>query len=318
MRIALKALLPCAVMAIVWSNTGVVAAPPDTRSYGAGHFMLEIDGAQVGFVNAVEGGLAFGEVVKEPGEDFFFKKHIASPGVRDIRLEFGADMDASFYHSIALALQGQHVSLNGLITTCDYDGKIVGSLAFFHALITEVGFPALDATSKDAAKMSIVLSPDQTILNRKPSGKLSVKSDRSQKRWLSSSFRLSIDGFDSKKVAKVEALTIKLPRISGCFKCEDLSNPTRIDFPHVVVTMREPAESVYDWFEDFVIQGNAGDGDERGGTLEYLSADLKTLFSLKFSHLGIFEVLPVVAAAGDSTPRLLAAMYCESMEFLVP
>jgi hypothetical protein len=324
MRNRLKTLLFCAVMAIVWSNTGVGAAPPDVRSYSAGKFALEIDGNVAGFVNAVEGGQAFGEVVKEAGEDVFFKKHLGNPGVHDIRLEFGADMERSFYNWIALALQGQHVSLNGAIVGTDFSGNVISRLEFQHALITEVGFPALDATSKDTAHMSIVLSPDQTVLNRKASGKLSVKGVSSQKRWLSSSFRLSIEGIDTKKVTKIDALTIKLPRASAgddtqaCLHCDLPPDLTRIDFPHLVVTSGEPAESLYDWFDKFVIEGNNSDSQEKGGTLEYLGTDLKTvLFTVKLRNLGIFELMPVVNE-GSSLPRLLAAMYCESMELMLP
>lgn len=324
MRNGLKTLLFCAVMAIVWSNIGVGAAPPVTRSYSAGRFALEIDGTVAGFVNAVEGGGAFGDVVKEAGEDVYFKKHLGNPGFRDIRLEFGADMDKSFYNWIALALQGQHVSLNGAIVGADFNGNVVSRLEFQHALITEVTFPASDATSKDTARMSIVLSPEQTVLNRKASGKLSVKGPSTQKRWLSSSFRLSIDGLDTKRVTKIDALTIKLPRISvgddtqACLHCDLPLAPTRLDFPHVVVTTGEPAESLYDWFETFVIAGNNDDSQEKGGTLEYLATDLKTvLFTIKLRNLGIFELMPVVGE-GSSLPRLLAAMYCESMELMVP
>ena len=69
-----------------------------------------------------------------------------------------------------------------------------------------------------------------------------------------------------------------------------------------------------------MIQGNSGDAKERGGTLVYLAPDQSTpLFTLKFNHLGIFELMPVlVDGGGVSLPRLLAAMYCESMEFMVP
>jgi hypothetical protein len=306
-------------MAIVWSNTGVVAAPPVNRSFGAGKFAVELDGVTAGWLSSVEGGMAFGDVVKLAGEDFFFKKQISNAGYRDIRLEFGADMDPSFYNSIAQALQGQPVSLNGAIVGVDFNYNVISRLEFQHALITEVGFPALDATSKDAAKMSIVLSPDQTVLNRKVSGKINAKSPNTQKRWLPSNFRLSIDGLDSKKVSKIDALTVKLPR-PACFRCEEDSQSQKVDFPDLVVTMGEPAESVHDWFEDFVIKGNNGDSQEKGGELVYLSFDLKTpLFILKFNHLGIFELMPVVNEAnGSSVARLLAAMYCESMEFVVP
>ena len=322
MRNGLKTLLFCAVMAIVWSNTGVGAAPPVDRRFVSAKFALELDNAVVGLVNAVEGGLAFSEVVKMEGEDFFFKKHIASPGVRDIRLEVGADMDKSFYNWIALAMQGEPARLNGAILAADFNGNVVRRLEFQRAQITEVTFPALDGTSKDTARMSIVLSPEETALNRKASGKLSLTNSKTQKRWLSSSFRLSIDGVDSQRVTKIDALTIKFPRITfgECFRCEDLPpGPTKLDFPHVVVTLAEPADSVYDWFEKFVIQGNSGDADEKAGSLEYLTPDLKTaLFTLKFSNLGIFELMPVEDAGGGTLPRLLAAMYCEKMEFLIP
>jgi len=323
MRNGLKALLMCAVMAIAWSNTGLVAAPP-VRSFSAGRFALEIDGNVVGFVNAVEGGLAFSDVIKVAGEDFFFKKHIGNPGFRDIRLEFGADMDKSLYNRIDQTMQGDHVALNGAILGVDFNYNVISRLEFQNALITEVGFPALDAASKDAARMSMVLSPEHTVLNRKPSGKVSsAKGPSLQKRWLPANFRLSIDGIDTKKVSKIDALTIRFPRSVGddlaCLHCENLQ-PAMVDFPHVVVTIGEPAESVYDWFEDFVIQGNSGDSDEKGGTLEYLAFDLKTpLFTLKLRNLGIFELMPVAVDAGGSTvPRLLAAIYCESMELLVP
>ena len=321
MRNGLKALLFCAVMAIAWSDTGLVAAPPISRAFSTGRFALEIDGNIVGFVNAVEGGMAFGDVVKEAGEDFFFKKHIGNAGFRDIRLEFGADMDGSFYDWIASSLGMNYMRKNGAIVGADFNGNVVSRLEFQHALITEFTLPAADATSKDAAKMSIVLSPERTVLNRKASGKLSTTGARTQKRWLPSNFRFSIDGIDTKKVSKIEALTVKLPRITDCFKCEELPpGPTKIDFPHVVVTTGEPAEQLYDWFESFVIQGNNGDESEKGGSLEYLSSDLKTvLFTLKFRNLGIFELMPVaVDAGGSSVPKLLAAMYCEYMEFVVP
>ena len=150
MRNALKALLICTVMAIVWSNTGLVAAP-SVRAFVAGRFMLEIDGNEVGFVNAVEGGLAFGDVVKVAGEDFFQEAHRQPWLPRHPAGSRRRSVDKSFYSSIALALQGQHVSLNGAILS-DFNYNVVSRLEFQQALITEVGFPALDATSKDSAR----------------------------------------------------------------------------------------------------------------------------------------------------------------------
>ena len=323
MRNGMKALLFCAVMAIAWSNAGVAAAPPPTRSYNVGHFALEISGNVVGFVTGTEGGSAFGDVVKVPGEEFFFKKHLGNAGFRDIRIEFGADMEKSFYNSISLALQGQQVRLSGAIVGADFQGTVRSRLEFQEALITEVTFPALDATSKDAAKMSIVLSPEHTVLNRKASGKLSPPSVKTQKRWLTANFRFAIDGIDTTRVSKVEALTVKLPRITfgECLHCDGVaSGPTKVDFPDLVITTGEPADSLYDWFEAFVLDGNNDDASERSGSIQYLASDLKTvLFTLNFKNLGIFDLMPVaVDAGGNAVPKLLTSMYCETMEFAVP
>jgi hypothetical protein len=221
---------------------------------------------------------------------------------------------------IAGVLQGDQVRLSGAILAADFKGDVLSRLEFYGAQITEVTFPALDATSKDAARFSIVLTPDQTVLNRKTSAKIGLKSPGTQKKWLSSYFRLAIDGLDTKKVTKIEALTIKFPRFSrddeACISCEGLPGPTKVDFPNVIMTVGEPAPTVYDWFEDFVVAGNNSDEQEKGGTLEYLTPDLKTLFTLRLRNLGIFELMPVVnTGSGDSVARLLVAMYCESMEF---
>ena len=321
MQNGMKPLLACAVALIAWSNAGIVAAPPPIRpGVAAGMFVLELDGAQVGFVSAVEGGLAFGDVVKELGEEFFFKKHLGSTGQRNIRLEFGTGLDQSVYELIGLALQGQGPRLNGAILRADFNGNVRSRLEFTRALITEVTFPAADGASKDPARLSIVLSPEQTALDRSASGKVSVKVAK-QKNVLASSFRLSIDGLDTKRVTKVDALTVKLPLSENdegeCSRCEGDRPP--IDFPHVVVTLSETdADSIYEWFEEFVIAGNNDESQEKAGTLEFLTANLQTtVFTIRFYNLGIFALTPAELQAGsDSLPRLVAAMYCESMDFV--
>lgn len=323
MRNGMRAVLVCAVLTVVWSTAGTAAAPPGQKqSYGAGTFALEIDGNFAGFVTGVDGGMAFGDVVKEAGEEFFFKKHLGNPGFRDIRLEFGADMDKSFLHWIGVVLQGEHVRLNGAIVAANFNGDVVSRLEFYRAQITEVTFPAVDAGSKESARISVVLTPEQTILNRKVGGKIEAKSAGKGKNWLSSNFKLTIDGLDATRVTKIDALTIKLPWHNfndeqACLTCElPPIIPAKIDFPNLVVTIIQPATSFHDWFEDFVIAGNNSDEKEKAGSLEYLTPDLKTLFTIKLRHLGIFEAMPVVnTAGGDSVARLLAAIYCESMEF---
>src|SRR5215216_2045558 len=89
-------------------------------------------------------------------------------------------------------LYGKDVRKNGAIITADYEGKELSRLSFHNALITEIGFPALDASSKDTAKMSIKITPEYT--RRQANSGASLLKDRlgrtSQKQWLASNFRL--------------------------------------------------------------------------------------------------------------------------------
>ena len=320
------------VVTIAWGGAGVGAAPPTIRSYSAGNFLLELNGQQVGTVTGVEGGLPFSDVVKETiGPDFFFKKHLASPGIRDIRLELGAGMDPSVYAWIGGTLQGQPLRMNGALLTVDLQGTVRSRLEFQQAQITEVTFPAAEGGSKEPVKLQIAITPAQTSLSKsggsaKGGGKTAIK-----KAALGGNFRLSIDGLNMTKVSKVDAITVKIPLMgfgggdAECIRCVggDItpSAPAKIDVSDVVITLAEVgSESLYDWFEDFLIEGNNGDSQEKSGALEFLAPDLKsTVFTITFKHLGVFELAPVVAEAGQNTiARVMAALYCESVEFTAP
>lgn len=318
MRSRLRVLLVCAVSMFAWSSVEMLAAPPAQRSYSAGNFILELDGVQMGVINAVEGGLPFSDVIKEPpGEEVFFKKHIGQPGVRDIRFEIGPGMNKMVYSLISDTLQGKASPVSGAVLNVDFRGTIVSRLEFYGALITEMTIPAADANSKDPVRILIGLTPVQTSLNRSPGGSAKVGLART-KNALAGSFKLSIDGLITTRVSKVEALTIKFPfRTSGdaeCLHCEGIPAPDPIDFPNVIMTLSQTqAESVEQWFQSFVMNGENDDAKEKAGTLQFMTPDMQTpLFTIKFNHLGIFELTPIVEG---SIARLVASMYCESMEF---
>jgi len=316
----MRLILVCVVSVMAWSGSGLLAAPPVVRSYSPSHFALELDGVQVGLVTGVGGGLPFANVIKSPpGEEFFFKKQLGFPGYRDIRLEFGPGMEKSFYSWIAQALQGTATPMNGAVLSFNFNGALVSRLEFTRAQITELTIPAADAGGKEQVRILIGLTPEQTSLNRSPTGP-GLKSTSKTKNALSGNFKLTIDGVNTTRVSKVEALTIKLPfkNQGECFRCEDIPAPSPIDFPNVFMTLSQTgAESIEQWFQSFVISGENDESKEKSGELTFLTPDLQTpLFTVKFNHLGIFELAPAIGASStDSIQRLVASMYCEWMEF---
>jgi hypothetical protein len=292
------------------------------RSYIAGGFLLHLDNKNVGFVRSVEGGDATSDVVLERiGADRIVKKHLAGVRYEPIEMQADLDLDQSFYEWITAGLDGSYARKSGAFTALDANLKSIGELTFMNALITEITFPAADASSKEPAFLSLKFQPEITRMSRKAGGRVVVPKVKTQKQWLPSNFRLKIDGLDEacKLVSKVEVLTIKqkfTEYSTGELRDYEIL-PTSIEIPNLVVSLAySHADHFYKWHEDFVIKGNNDDQQEKNGTLEYLSPDLKqVLLTLTFKHLGIFKLTPEkVEAHREQIRRVRAEMYCEQIE----
>lgn len=286
----------------------------DKAVAGAWRYAFELGGVLGGYLHSVEGGNAVADVVEEkPGPDHIVHKHIAGVKYEDITLACGTGMSKAFYEWIKASFDLKPMRPDGSIKVLDFDSNIISEMDFFHGLLTEIGFPALDAASKDAAELTIKISPEYTRY-KKGSGKLEIK-QAIQKKWLPANFRLTISGLDCTRVNKVEALT--LTKKVGARPAGE-KGVTNLEVPHLVVTLAEAtAEKFYEWHRSFVIDGKNGKDQEKNGTLEYLTPDLKeALFELAFHGLGIFRLTPEkLEAGGENIRRVKAEMYCQSIDF---
>src|SRR5262249_43622489 len=71
------------------------------RSYVAGVYGLELDGAFAGYLSGFSGGYLTADVVKEkPGPDFIQRKHPAGVRIEPITIECGLAMTKGFYEWI--------------------------------------------------------------------------------------------------------------------------------------------------------------------------------------------------------------------------
>jgi hypothetical protein len=97
--------------------------------------------------------------------------------------------------------------------------------------------------------------------------------------------------------------------------------PAKLEFSNLQISLAEAgAQTWTDWFDDFVVKGNADSTKERKGRLAFLSPNLKTtLAEIAFFNLGIFRLAREPQSAGAETvSRLRADLYCERMEFSTP
>ena len=302
------------------SSRGVLAEQQPTaerRSYVAGRHAIFLDGEMAGWLQSVEGGQAAGDAIAgRLGQYPVETKHIAGVKYEDITLTCGTGMSPHFYEWITATTNSQYLRKSGQIVTCDENFKPMSALDFSNAIMTEVGFPALDAASKDAAKMTIKMRPEWTRINARPGGSVSgMTNTKAQKKWLPANFRLQIAGLDCTRVNKIEAITVKQKVVESPVGASRgyQKESANVEVSKLVFTLPDvQAESFY---KEAV--GKRGPGNRKTGQLDYLSEDMReSLFTLKFTELVAVSLTPDKTGAGNETiRRVKVEMYSERMQF---
>ena len=312
--------LACALL------TALPARPADAafarRSYTAGHFALELDGKMVGFLRSVEGGGVKADVIEErPGESSnTVKKHIGWPKFEDIKIEVGLDGSLELFDWVHSFFEGAGARKNGAIVAADYNYKERARHEFHDALITEIGVPALDGSSKDPAYLKITLSPD-SLLDKAGSGApLPPVPSAKQKTWSTSNFRLKLGDLPCSRIRSIGAFTV----VQHTTTYQDGANatpvkvPGRLEFPNLRFTVSNlDAKPWIDWGDAFLVQGKSGDGSELEGSLTLLDPKGGTLAEIGLHHVGLtgLTTLPSVASGEPSQP-LTVEVYTEAMDFV--
>jgi hypothetical protein len=294
------------------------------RGYTAGRFLVELDGSAAGFADSVEGGDVFSDVVVEQvGTDGIAHKHVAGVRYGDLVLVVRSNMSQSFLEWIASTLDRKFTRKDGAVSFQDYTGSEKERLVWQGGLLSEIRFPTVDATSKEAAHLTVKVRPE-LAQHKKGSGlKSQVGVNTKQTKWMESNFRLTIDGLDCTKVRAVDGMTIVQTATTNPVGEERFGEvePAALQIPDVVVTLPEAhASDFVAWHDDFVVKGNNDDSHEKEGKLEFLSATRQeVLFTLSLHGLGIFRIAREKQATAEATVATVRAqMYCESMSFSYP
>jgi hypothetical protein len=246
-------------------------------------------------------------------------KHVAGVKYEDIGLTFGTGMSRAFYTWMKDTLDKKFARRSGALVTMSYDYKEAARLNYSNAFISEIGFPALDAASKDGVQFTLSLSPERT--SRAAASNAPVAQHESvalQKKWLASNFRFELNGVDATKVSRIDPIIIKLKTgDSPAGDARDYAHdPPHLEISDLAVTIADSgAQDWYKWLEDFVVKGNNGDAQEKTGTISYLSPDLRTtLFKLTLRHVGIVKIDPESVEAGsEAVRRVKAELYVEDV-----
>ena len=197
----------------VWAAKEAAPAPQRMRAATRRPISSSsLDGVLIGLLKSVDGGAISAEVVQENGERGRTKKHIAGVKYEDFTIQLGPGTH-KLVHAVdqrtRWAERGD-CERSGEIKAADPLGNVKTLTTFEDALITEIGFPALDASSKDAAYLTLKFAPEVDHgehAGRARSRASSTRRRRSGSRATSGSSSANLPTASAS--AKIDAFTIK-------------------------------------------------------------------------------------------------------------
>jgi hypothetical protein len=274
-------------------------------------FALVLDDVQAGSLVSASGGDAEGVVVSEPSEGGVIRRRIEGLRYADIELTVDPMLSEPLSGWLKSMLEGMHVLKSGTVRIVDMNGKEVERLEFVDALIREISFPAVDARSKEPARLKIKIAPKSARRVPGSGAPAQLPPVRVKQRALASNFRLEIDDVDCSRVSAIESVTVRQRveeiQVGSHFELE----PAGLEIGDLVVAAASVSDDFEPWLKDLVVNGDMS--AEKAGQLELLAPDLKrVLFKLTFAGLGIFS-LKREYIEKDGVSRLNASIYCEKV-----
>lgn len=295
------------------------AATDKQHAYVGGRFALELDNTYCGTLNQFEGGNFTADVITQPvGTDRVKRKLLGAPKIEAITVETGLEMAKPWYEWISRTMNGEPLRKSGAVIELDQNSKEIGRRAFTNALLSEIEFPASDATNaKDPWKLTVSFVPETLQVASGP-GKQFPPATKT-KTGFASNYRLNIQGLEAatQKATKIDAFTIKQQVVvgqpGGASKGSALT-PGYLEFPNLEIAVPEAFSGpLYGWIDDFVVKGNNGATKERPGLLEYLAPDGKPFASVQLYGLGVFKISTEGSPGADRPRRTKVDVYCQKM-----
>jgi phage tail-like protein len=300
-------------------------------AYTGGRFVLELDQKKpVGFVTSIDGGHFKADTVAsiygglgDKENDFFATRYPGKPKYEDITITVGATMSEPFWTWIQSTIANKPERRDGALVAYDMDGKERSRRTFQRALISEVGFPALDASGKSGAFLTIKISPEMLTYQDGDGSRLKINEAKDeltkQKQWLVSNFRVEIDRMKGKSKAyrysKVESFSLKHNVITNPvgISREARKEVGKVELPSLGLTfIEESLEDWMKWYDTAVVKGTY---EDTNAAITYLANDQRTeLMRIEFTGVGLTSLdIEKYEAGKDAVAKVKASFYVEGM-----
>jgi phage tail-like protein len=290
------------------------------RAYAAAHFALELDKkSDLGMFRSIEGGSIKADVMTyQNGGTYDRWRQLGKPKFEDIKIQVGMAMSKSFYDWIKEFFQGNAVRKDGAIVAADFYYKERARREFTDAMIKELTFPKLDGQDKSTAYMNVTIAVEDIVFKKGGGAALQQNAGNdAQKSWKACNFRFFLDGFDGKRVTKVDSFTIKqniLEYASGGSRWTS-KTPSAMDYPQL--SFYVPESDAQPFMDHFMNRGVKGEVPGRlNGHIEMFDNQNTTVFSVAFTNADILNVQPDKAdASSEEIKQVKIDLYTEGMTF---
>ncbi len=282
----LRRIALCFALTAIWLSAAAWGNVPESKTVS--YLVLMLDGAVVGPVDSFQLGMQDPRLLVDKAG--LSRDMDGLQGPVEITVMAGAGMGKPMYDWIKASVNpgGSGARKNGALISADFNHKELSRLEFQNALLEEVVFPALDASAKDAAKMSIKIKPE--TIDRSFAHKGSALDQGNQKAWLPANFKLNLRGMDmTGAVSQVSPLV--------------LTNAT-LDRPPVRLiscTIGPPLKATFDDRKTgLYCSGAPQEAGEADGVVSYLADDGSTLFTVALTGVGVTKITADPAPPGTA------------------
>lgn len=155
-----------------------------------------------------------------------------------------------------------------------------------NAQLVEVKFSELDAASKDPVKATFVFVPAQ-VRYVTTSGGAAAASGGNQRK-VATSFALTLPNVAGNRVSRISEIRISRGTgtdTAGVFRVEGASSP--VQFANLKISLASNDTTWAAWRDDFLVNGNHLEANEKAGTLALLDAAMQPVYTLQLLNVGL-------------------------------
>lgn len=297
--------------------------PVDHRQTAAETFLLDIAGVPAGTLAGFSGFDLEADVAefRDGSDPGLVRKQVTAVRWTPARASVGIPTGKPLADWIEASVSQPGTRRDGELVVTDPNLKVRSRLVFSDAMLTGITVPRLDGSSREAGRFELTWESDRVTWT-KDGGTTQRPPAPRQKTWLTSNFRLEIDGMPCDRVASIDSFswtcsTTAVASGSGAGTTRVVGQVTVPDLTLTISNADLPAwsDAARSWFVD----GQHGDGQERGGRILLLSADMATtLAEIKLGHVGFKRfVRRAPGASAEAAGRFLVELYVEMMTFAI-